>query len=101
VFSFLGLLFSQGAQEETGGFYIRFCFVNFVKLYSQCSVNDLKEISQRIREFGHSGKLPPEESATVSEKHQRYFKTSFLNMYIRCLFSLACNRTEEITRKYC
>ena len=60
MFSFLNLLFNQGLQEETGSFYIRFCFVNFVKLYSQCNVNDLKEINQRIREYSQSGKLPVE-----------------------------------------
>lgn len=52
VFSLLGLYFSSSRpNEEVAVFMIRYCYVNFIKLYSQSNLNDLREINLKISEF--------------------------------------------------
>lgn len=59
VLEFLVKLFSFNSRfscflnEDTAPFYIRFSYINFVKLYSHSSNSELNEINKKIVEIGN------------------------------------------------
>lgn len=45
--------FSCFLNEDIASFYIRFSYINFVKLYSHSSNSELNEINKKIVEIGN------------------------------------------------
>ena len=91
---------------------MKYCFVNFVKLYSHCNINELNEISKKIKEANikknqenfkdNIDNILNKENYEQSriEKYYQFFKISLLNSYIKVLFSLSTVRSDEITTKF-
>ncbi|CAD8058754.1 unnamed protein product [Paramecium primaurelia] len=95
AFEVIGLSF-QYPNEELSTFMIRYCYVNFIKLYSQSNLNDMKEINLKIQEVNQ--KQQP--SQKQDEKQSKQLSQIFMNLYIKCLFCIAQNRSEDISRKF-
>ncbi|CAD8067421.1 unnamed protein product [Paramecium sonneborni] len=95
AFEVIGISF-QYPNEELSNVMIRYCYVNFIKLYSQSNLNDLKEINMKIQEFNQKQEL----SSKQDEKQSKQFSQIFMNLYIKCLLCIAQNRSEDISRKF-
>lgn len=95
-------------HDDIAGYYIRTCFQYFTKLYSLENDNEMKLINQKIQELKQQkdiNKFNSQISAaadiqTKSNEYYRYYSVSLMNTFIKCLFSLACSRSEEITKKF-
>ena len=141
--------FSCFLTEEIAGFYIRFAYISFVKLYSHSNNSELNEINTKINEisskvrknnpninadvenltklmrdsYGNTGATnannrnsyqsahnaqktknddPAEGLGTQNKKNTeaRSYQIILSNQYIRLLFAIARNRTDEIKRKF-
>ena len=110
--------FSCFLSEDISSFYIRYSYINFVKLYSYSSNHELNEINLKLNEI--KTKMNSREQETTMKKNledimnkknsgreskdlmanQKKFKNTLMKLYVKCLFSLANNRTDDIKRKF-
>lgn len=117
VFSF-DETFSCFLNDDISSFYIRYSYINFVKLYSYSSNHELNEINIKLSEI--KTKMNDNEHETALKKNledmlnkknnaeetkekmgvQKKFKNTLMKLYLKCLFSLGNNRTEDIKRKF-
>lgn len=123
IFQFVNMIFSFNEHfscflnDEISSFYIRYSYINFVKLYSYSSNHELNEINSKINELRskvnesvENFEFPSKRLKKTQEKEKgsiekdTCFKTKFKNdlikLYIKCLFAFSLNRTDEITKKF-
>ncbi|KRW99809.1 Protein kinase-like domain [Pseudocohnilembus persalinus] len=109
-------------NEEIVAFYIKYSFFSFVKLYSHSHINELNEIQQKIQDLSQKSKAQAQQKYNYQEqkekfdknlnnqqkqfielqqskyeKHYKFFKILFLNLYTNILFSISTVRTDQIT----
>ena len=112
--------FSCFLTDDISSFYIRYSYINFVKLYSYSSNHELNEINIKLNEIKTKMSTNKEHeinlkknledimnkknSAHESHKdrtaNQKKLKNTLMKLYLKCLFSLGNNRTEDIKRKF-
>lgn len=116
IFSFTSR-FSCFLGDEISTFYIRFSYINFVKLYSHSSNSELNEINRKIVEVGTrvKGKNAPENitedidrledefypgSAGGTNNELKAFQINLSKLYMKILLAISKNRTDEIKHKF-
>lgn len=123
IFQFVNMIFSFNEHfscflnDEISSFYIRYSYINFVKLYSYSSNHELNEINSKINElrskvsesvenfeFPSKRLKKAQEKEKAAKEKSNSFKTKFKNdlikLYLKCLFAFSLNRTDEITKKF-
>jgi len=112
--------FSCFLTDEISSFYIRYSYINFVKLYSYSSNHELNEINIKLNEIKTKMSINKEQETNLKKNledimnkkssaheilkdksmNQKKFKNTLMKLYIKCLFSLGNNRNEDIKRKF-
>lgn len=112
--------FSCFLTDDISSFYIRYSYINFVKLYSYSSNHELNEINLKLNEIKTkmnenkaqetaikknleeiiNKKNASEENFKNQIGNQKRFKSTLMKLYLKCLFALGNNRTEDIKRKF-
>jgi len=112
--------FSCFLGDDISSFYIRYSYINFVKLYSYSSNHELNEINLKLNEIKTKMNISKEKETNLKKNledimnkknsahenskdkmnNQKKFKNALMKLYVKCLFSLSNNRTEDIKRKF-
>ena len=107
-------------QDDIACYYLRYSYINFVKLYSYSSNSELNEINTKINEMNNRMKkdhnlsteqideiyLKKEEKQKTDDLGRKKssltesFKIELLKLFVRCLFALSKSRTPEISQKF-
>ena len=102
-------------SEEISNFYIRFSYINFVKLYGHSSNSELNEINRKIVEIGNrvKGKVGREnfnenvdrvenefnrKNMRGTNNELKTYQIHFSTLYIKVLLAIAKNRNDAIKR---
>lgn len=119
IFSF-DETFSCFLSDEIASFYIRNSYINFVKLYSYSSNHELNEINVKLNEIKTKMSIDKEQEMNLKKNledimnkknsahenlkdnlaNQKKLKNTLMKLYLKCLFELGNNRTEDIKRKF-
>jgi len=92
--------------DELSTFYIRFSYLNFVKIYSYSSNAELNEISKRMGDMSKMRETLNEELEGGERRDsskfnaQRNYQSYLSKQYIKVLYSIANNRNDEIKQKF-
>ena len=123
IYDFLKKAFSFNARfscfltDEIATFYIRYSYINFVKLYSHSSNSELNEINRKIVEVGNrvKGKVGPENFNENIDRIENEFNTQnfkgvnielktyqlhLSKLYMKVLLAIAKNRNDDIKHKF-
>ena len=128
ICEFLRKLFSFNSRfscfltEDIAAFYIRFAYINFVKLYSHSNNSELNEINKKIHEISKlkskggpdmliSDNIPksnknPEDENGFTQKGQprkpenKSYQIILSALYLKLLLAISRNRTDDIKRKF-
>ena len=119
VYDFLRKIFSFPARfscfltDEISTFYIRFSYINFVKLYSHSSNSELNEINKKIVEIGNRVKSKVGQEnfnenfenefnrrTSKSNNELKTYQIHLSKQYVKVLLSISKNRNDDIKHKF-
>jgi len=112
IFSFPAR-FSCFLTDEISTFYIRFSYINFVKLYSHSSNSELNEINKKIVEIGNRVKSKVGQEnlnenfenefnrrTSKSNNELKTYQIHLSKQYVKVLLSISKNRNDDIKHKF-